>query len=162
MQTKLSTLIDAPIEQVFDFFDDPARAIAFQDHASQAIDRWQVIDEQPDGRRTIDFFMQTGAKRWMQTIVQEVRDRPFRLVSRSYGWAKNRDEPVSFMTSERRLSVDSGKTRVDVQVKFWLAHPWRNPLAALMNAVWGNQAFRIEQEHALYDIAEYLEGRGKG
>jgi uncharacterized protein YndB with AHSA1/START domain len=162
VRTALSIVIDAPIEQVFDFFDDPSRALSFQEHSSSLIQRWQIIDEQPDGRRTIDLHMAQGSNTWIQTMVQEVRERPFRLAWRSAARRTTGGEPVSFLTSDRRLAEVDGRTRVDVVVTFRLAHPWRNFLAVALNALWGNQAFRIEQEHALHNVAEYLEGRGSG
>jgi hypothetical protein len=40
-----------------------------------------------------------------------------------------------------------------------LEHPWRNPLAAVLNRLTANSAARLEMEHSLHAIAEHLEGR---
>lgn len=159
MRWDFTISIGVPIEEVFAFFDDPIASIPFQEHAAEHFKGSRVVEVLPDGRRTIDLEMQAGSRTWTQTIVQEVREPPTRLVARSYTWTRDREDRVSTIATDRRLSAAGGATRLDVAVTFSLERPWRKPLAVLFNRVVGNTAGRLEMEHDLHAIAEYLEGR---
>jgi len=56
MATVISRFIEAPIEDVFSFFDDPSSTLEFNPHAV----RFELVDQQPDGRRTYDVASATG------------------------------------------------------------------------------------------------------
>jgi len=144
------------------FFDDPLQALEFQERPRSLLQRAEIVEVLPDGRRTIDLHMRDGRTTWVQTLVQDVREPPSRQVGHSYTWTKARDQVVSRMSSERRFVAEAGGTRVDSIVEFHVERQPRRSLALLVNWVWGNRAFQIEQEHALHFIAEHLEARHRG
>ena len=159
MRTHLSVFIAVPIEDVFAFFDDPANSMAFQEHASEHLRGSELIDVAPDGRRTLDVRMQSGPTKWTQTIVQEVREVPTRQVARSWTWTRDRNERHATISTDRRFTPVDGGTSVDVTVAFHVEHPWRHPMTAVLNRVWGQGAAKLELEHSLHNIAEHLEAR---
>jgi uncharacterized protein YndB with AHSA1/START domain len=159
MRWTCTIAIAAPISEVFAFFDDPVAAIRFQERAAQHFKGSEVIEVKPDGRRIIDLHMQAGNRAWTQTIVQEVREPPLRLVARSWTWTRHREDRLSTIETHRQLSPDGEGTRLEVAVTLSLEHPWRNPLAAVLNRLTANSAARLEMEHSLHAIAEHLEGR---
>jgi hypothetical protein len=63
MTASISRLIQAPIDEVFSFFDDPSSTLEFSPHA----ERFEGVDQQPDGRRTCDVVMHSDTNEWMQT-----------------------------------------------------------------------------------------------
>ena len=159
MRWTFTISIGVPIEEVFAFFDDPVATIRFQEHAGQHLKESRLVEVSADGRRTIDLMMQAGTRSWTQTIVQEVREPPSRLMARSYTWTEDRENRISTIATDRRFSPDGTGTRLDVAVTFSVERPWRNPLAVVLNRFMGNTAGRLEMEHSLHAIAEYLEGR---
>jgi len=159
MRWNFTIPIAAPIHEVFAFFDDPVATIRFQEHAGQHLKQSRVVEALPDGRRVIDLQMAAGSRAWTQTIVQEVREPPTRLVARSYTWTDDRNARISTIETDRRFSSDETGTRLDVAVSFSVEHPWRNPLAVLLNRLVGNSAGRLEMEHSLHAMARHLEAR---
>jgi uncharacterized protein YndB with AHSA1/START domain len=159
MRTSFSIRIAAPISEVFAFFDDPVGTIRFQEHAAEHFKGSEVIDVLPDGRQTIDVHMQAGPRTWIQTIAQEVRQPPTRLLTRSWTWSKRRENRIGTMETDRRLSPDGEGTRLDVTVTYRIEHPWKNPRAVILSRLVGNGAARLEMEHSFHSMAEHLEGR---
>jgi hypothetical protein len=80
-------------------------------------------------------------------------------VARSWTWTKGREDRISIMDTDRHLSSDGEGTRLEVAVTFGLEHPWRNPLAVVLNRLIGNSAAQLELEHSLHAMADHLEGR---
>lgn len=155
MAISLSTVIHAPIEDVFAFFDDFRKTIDVNVHAV----RLDVVDTQSDGRRTVDVLMRAGAKEWMQTIEQVVREPPTRLVTRGGTWTKDRRPWLLTVTTDRRFTAEAEGTRVDVTIENRLDDPLRRPQWAILN--WLRQgATRREFEHQLRLIGARIEGAG--
>jgi len=152
MATSISRLIRAPIDEVFAFFDDPGSTLEFNPHA----ERFEVVDQQPDGRRTYDVVMRSDAKEWTQTVEQVLREPPTRLVTRGGSWAFDRGKWLLTITTDRRFSVEGGGTRIDVTIESRLDQPWRRPVQALRNRLWRGAASQ-EFEHQLALIAKRLE-----
>ena len=152
MTTTLSRLIQAPIDEVFAFFDDPGSTLEFNPHAEQ----FEVVDQQPDGRRTYDVVMRSDAKEWMQTVEQVLREPPTRLVTRGGSWTSDRERWLLTITTDRRFSVEGDGTRVDVTIESKLDRPLRRPVQALRNWLWRGAASQ-EFEHQLALIAKRLE-----
>jgi uncharacterized protein YndB with AHSA1/START domain len=159
MRARLVMFIAAPIEDVFAFFDDPRNSIQFVDHAKSDVERWEVTEVRPDGRRVFDARMRAGVRTWVQTIDQEVREPPTRLATRSWTWAKDRNDRLQTMTTDRTFHEQNGGTRLDVGVDFRIDNPWRHPLGVVMNRLWRQRAAAIQLEHSLHFIAEHLEAR---
>ena len=153
MTIELSRFIHAPIDEVFAFFDDPANTLPFNEH----VIRFEVIDEQPDGRRAVDVVMGAGERRWMQTIGQIVREPPTRLVTRSGTWEAEGDPWVATLVTDRRFVAEGGGTRLDVKVDFRLADPWRHPMKVIQNWI-HRDAVRTEFEQQLDAMARPIEG----
>ena len=97
MALDISRLIRAPIEDVFSFFDDPSNTLEFNPHA----ERFEIIDQQPDGRRTYDVVMRSDANEWMQTVEQVLREPPTRLVTRGGSWTTDRQNWLLTITTDR-------------------------------------------------------------
>ena len=152
MATRISRLIRAPIDEVFAFFDDPANTLEFNPHAK----RFEVIDQQRDGRRTYDVVMHSDTRDWMQTVVQELREPPTRLVTRGGTWTTERHSWLLTVTTDRRFSAEGESTRVDVTIDSRLDQPLRRPLQALRNWL-SRGATQQEFEHQLALIAKRLE-----
>jgi hypothetical protein len=149
----LSKLIHAPIEDVFGFFDDQAKTMEFNAHAVDL----EVMDVQPDGRRTFDIVMSSDAMDWMQTVEQVVRERPTRLVTRGGSWTTDRRHWVLTFTVDRRFTTEAHGTRVDVTIDTHLDRPYLRPLQAIRN--WLHQgATQTEFEHQLVFMARRIEG----
>ena len=159
MRAEFGVFVAVPIEEAFAFFDDPVRTLEFQEQAKAHFQRADVIEVQPDGRRTIDLFMRAGTRQWVQTIVQEVRQPPTRQVGRSYTWTNDRSRHLSSLSTDRRFATEPGGTRINLVVEFNVERQRLRPVALLLNQLWGNRAFQVQQEHALHFIAEYLEER---
>jgi hypothetical protein len=150
---KLSKVIRAPVDDVFGFLDDPAKTLEFNDHAVD----FEVVDVQPDGRRTFDVVMRSGAREWMQTIEQVVREPPTRLMTRGGSWSTDRRQWLLTITTDRRFTTEGDGTRVDVTIDARLDHPFRRPFRAILN--WLQRgATRTEFEHQLDFIARRIEG----
>lgn len=154
MATRLSRIIRAPIDDVFSFFDDPSSALEFNPHA----ERFEVVDQQPDGRRTYDVLMRSDTNEWMQTVEQVLRERPTRLVTRGGSWTTDRRKWLLTITTDRKFSVEGDGTRVDVTIESQLDQPLRRPLQAVRNRLWSGAA-QQEFEHQLALIAKRLEAR---
>ena len=153
MPISLSTFIRAPIDEVFAFFDDPKNTLAVNEHTV----RFEIVDEQPDGRRTFEVVMRAGAKEWTQTIEQVVREPTTRLTTQGGSWTTDRREWVLTVCTDRRFSIEGDGTRVDVTVETRLDHPFRRPFQAILN--WLHQgATRTEFEYQLDLIAARIEG----
>jgi hypothetical protein len=153
MAISLSKIIRAPIDDVFAFFDDFAKTMEFNAHAV----RFEVVDAQPDGRRTIDVLMRAGSREWMQTIEQVVREPSTRLVTRGGTWTNDRGRWLLTVTTDRRFRTDADGTRVDVILESRLDHPVRRPFHALVN--WLRRgATRREFERQLNMIGARIEG----
>jgi uncharacterized protein YndB with AHSA1/START domain len=154
MATSISRLIQAPIEDVFAFFDDPSRTLEFNPHA----ERLEVIEQQPNGRRTYDVVMRSDTTEWMQTVEQVLREPPTRLVTRGGSWTSNRQRWLLTITTDRRFSDEGDGTRVDVTFESRLDQPLRRPLQAVRNWLWRGAATQ-EFEHQLALIAKRLEAQ---
>ena len=152
MTTTISRLIRAPIDEVFAFFDDPSSTLEFNPHA----ERFEVVDQQPDGRRTYDVVMRSHAKEWMQTVEQVLREPPTRLVTRGGSWTSDRRKWLLTITTDRRFSVEGDGTRVDLTIDSRLDQPLRRPMHAVRDWIWRGAA-RREFEHQLALIAKRLE-----
>lgn len=159
MRAEFSVFIAAPIADVFAFFDDPIRAMEFQEHAKSHLQRADVIEVLPDGRRTFDLYMRSGPQQWVQSVVQELREVPTRQLARSYTWTTDRERRISTLSTDRRFVTEDDGTRVSMVAEFEVQRHRLRPLAVILNRFWGNQAFRVEQEHALHFIAEHLEAQ---
>ncbi len=72
MTTRISRYVRAPIGEVLASFEDPATMLEFSPHA----DRFDVTDQQPEGRRTYDVVMRSETDGWMQTLEQVRREPP--------------------------------------------------------------------------------------
>ena len=152
MATRISRFVRAPIDQVFSFFDDPSNTLEFNPHA----ERFEVVDQQPDGRRTYDIVMHSDTNEWMQTVEQVLREPPTRLLTRGGSWAVDRDLWLLTITTDRRFSEEGDGTRIDVTIESRLDQPLRRPLQALRNWLWRGAA-QQEFEHQLALIAKRLE-----
>jgi hypothetical protein len=153
MAISLSEFVHAPIEDVFGFFDDFAKTMEFNVHAV----RFEVVDAQPDGRRTIDVVMRAGRREWIQTIEQVVREPSTRLVTRGGTWTTDRHSWLLTLTTDRRFTTEADGTRVDVILESRLDHPHRRPFHVLIN--WLRRgATRREFEHQLKLIVARIEG----
>jgi uncharacterized protein YndB with AHSA1/START domain len=153
MAIELSRLIRAPIDEVFAFFDDPANTMRFNEHFM----RYEVIDEQPDGRRVFDLFLGAGERRWVQTIGQVLREPPTRLVTRSGTWESAGDPWALTLVTDRRFSKHVDGTRLDMAVSYRLTEPWRHPVKVAQN--WFQRgAVRLEYERQLDAMVRMIEG----
>jgi uncharacterized protein YndB with AHSA1/START domain len=152
--TTLSRHIDAPLEHVFSFFDDPSNTIEFNEHAVQ----FDSVDVQPDGRRTVDVVMGAGSRQWMQTVEQVLRDPPRRLITSGSTWSTDRGHHLLTVTTDRRFSAEGDGTRVDVIIHSRLHQPLRRPVQAIVN--WLQRgATQAEFERQLGLIAKRIEER---
>jgi carbon monoxide dehydrogenase subunit G len=152
----VNAYVHAPIEEVFDFFDDPDNTLEFNEHA----ERFEVVEVRPDGRRTIDVVMQAGRKRWMQTVEQVVRDPPTRLTTRGGTWTTQRDQLILKATTDRRFSVEGDGTRVDVAIDLRLQRPLQRPFWAVLGWLQRGAA-RRQFEHQMSLVAQRLAERGQ-
>jgi hypothetical protein len=146
---RVTAFMPAPMDEVFAFFDDPDNALEFNEHA----ERFEVVDVQPDGRRTIDVLMKAGRKSWTLTIEQLVREPPTRLMTRGRTWTQP-DRYVLTATTDRHFSAEGDGTRVDVAFD---ARPHR-PFAAVLKWL-QRDAVRRELQHQLALAAERLAAR---
>ena len=153
MEFTFSRVIRAPVEVVFAFFDDPWKTAEFTPHAG----RVEVVAELPDGCRTFDVVMRAGAREWMQTIEQVVREPPTRLLTRGGSWTKDRRQWVLTISTDRRFTSEGDGTRIDATMEFRLAHPFRQPFRAVSNWLRRGTA-RAEFEHQLELMARRIEG----
>ena len=154
MTVSISRTVRAPIDAVFAFFDEPGDTLEFNPHA----ERFEVIDQRPDGRRTYDVTMRSDATKWMQTVEQIVREPPTRLVTRGGSWTTNRDKWLLIVTTDRRLSVVGDGTRIDVVIESRLNQPLRRPLQAMRNWLWRGATQR-EFEHQFALMAKHLDAQ---
>jgi uncharacterized protein YndB with AHSA1/START domain len=154
MATHIRRIIRAPIDEVFSFFDDPSSTLEFNPHA----ERFEVVDQQPDGRRTYDVVMRSDTNEWMQTVEQVLRVPPTRLVTRGGSWTTDRHRWLLTITTDRRFAVEGDGTRVDVTIESRLDQPLRRPIQAVRNWLWRGAA-QQEFEHQLALIAKRLEAR---
>ena len=153
MAISLSTFIHAPVDEVFAYFDDFATTLTLNDHAVS----FEVVDRQPDGRRTFDILMRGGGTEWMQTTEQVVREPPRRLLTRAGSWNVDRLHWILATTTDRRFSTEGDGTRVDVSVETRLDHPLRRPIRAVQNWLQRDLA-RAEYEYQLRTIAARIDG----
>jgi hypothetical protein len=154
MATRISRFVRAPIDEVFSFFDDPHSTLEFNPHA----ERFEIVDQQPDGRRTYDVVMHSDTSEWMQTVEQVLREPPKRLITRGGSWTVDRDHWLLTITTDRRFSEEGDGTRIDVTIESRLDQPLRRPLQALRNWLWRGAA-QQEFEHQLALIAKRLEAQ---
>jgi hypothetical protein len=152
MSMRVSRYIHAPIDQVFSFFDDPANTVEFSPHA----ERFDVIDHQPDGRRTYDVWMRSDARHWMQTVEQVLREPPHRLITRGGSWTSDRSKWLLTITTDRHFSVEGHGTRIDATIETQLDQPLRRPLQAVSNFLQRGAAQR-QAEHQLALVAKRIE-----
>ena len=153
MAVNLSRLIRAPIGEVFAYFDNPANMVHVNEHAVH----YEIVDVLPDGRRTYDVRMRAGAKEWVQTIEQVVREPHERLTTRGGSWTTDRRSWLLTVTTDRRFSTDGDGTRIDVIIDARLDRPYRRPVQAIQN--WLHRgAARAEFEDQLAVIAAHIEG----
>jgi Polyketide cyclase / dehydrase and lipid transport len=153
----LSKVIRAPIDEVFAFFDDPAQTLEVNAHAMSL----EVVELQPDGRRTYDVVMGARARRWMQTVEQVTRIPPTRLVTTGGSWTTDRHKWRLTITTDRRFTAEADGTRVEITIDHTLDRPLRRPLQAIRN--WLQQgATRAEFERQLDFFAGRIEGRPDG
>jgi len=154
MAINLSKLIRAPVEDVFAFFDDQVNTMEFNAHAVSL----EVVDVQPDGRRTFDIVMRSDALEWMQTVEQTIRERPSRLVTRGGSWTTERGDWLLTVTTDRRFTAEGGGTRIEITIESRLDHPFLRPAQAIRNRL-REGATRTEFEHQLEFMARRIEGR---
>ena len=154
MVTRISRFIRASIDEVFSFFDDPGSTLESNPHA----ERFEVVEQQPDGRRTYDVVMHSDTNEWMQTVEQVLREPPTRLVTRGGSWTIDRNKWLLTITTDRRFSIEGDGTRVDVAIEAQLDQPLRRPLHALRNWL-GRGATQLEFEHQLALIAKRIEAQ---
>ena len=141
-----------PSDVVFGYFDLADNTASASEHAV----RVEVVDIQPDGRRTCDVVMVAGAKQWVQSIEQVVREPPLLLTTRSWSWTADRQQPLLTILTHRRFTSESDGTRVDATIDYQLDRPWRRPLWATTN--WLRRgAARREFERQLSLIAQRIE-----
>jgi uncharacterized protein YndB with AHSA1/START domain len=153
MRIELTGVIPAPIEDVFDFLDDPANAVRLSEHAADHAAGIEVIDSKPDGRRTVDIRMRAGNREWVQTIEQIVRERPTRLVTRGGTWQESQDAVVLAVTTDRRLSTGPDGTHLTLTVDY---EPGRPSLVQSARLWLQRGATRLELEHQLYSLTEHF------
>jgi hypothetical protein len=153
MAVNLTRFIRAPIGDVFAFFDDPEKTLPLNDHAV----RFDVVDAQPDGRRTFDVTMRAGSREWVQTVEQVVRDVPERLITRGGSWTTDRRHWLLTITTDRRFSAEGEGTRVDVIFDAKLDRPYRRPLQVMRNWL-HRRAARADLDNQLAVIAARIEG----
>ena len=156
MRFNFGVFVPAPIDDVFDFLDEPSNTVALGGHASEHVQGITEVAVDEDGRRTFDFKMHAGPRSWTQTVQQVVRDRPTRLVTRGYTWTKSRDDPYLRVTTDRKLTSEEDGTRLvmaidyDVQRLRWFA--------LVLN--WMQRGHvRLELEHQLHFLAEHFASR---
>jgi hypothetical protein len=154
MAIHISGLVRAPINEVFSFFDEPGNVVEFSPHA----EGFEVVDQQPDGRRTYDVVMRSETSEWMQTVEQVLREPPTRLITRGGSWTTDRHKWLLTLTTDRRFSVEGDGTRVDVVIDPRLDQPLRRPLQAIRNWLWRG-ATRQEFEHQLALMAKRIEAQ---
>ena len=154
MVMKLSRHIQAPIDQVFAFFDDPAKTLEFSPHA----ERFELTEEKSDGRRTYDVWIRSDARHWRQTVEQVLREPPSRLTSRGESWTSDRSRWLLRVTTDRCFTVEGDGTRVDVTAETQLAHPLRRPLDVIRNFL-QRGAMQREFDHQLALIAKRIEAK---
>jgi hypothetical protein len=153
MRTELSAVVPAPIEEVFDFLDDPANTIRLNEHVVSHLERSDIVETLPDGRRTVDLHMRRGNQAWVQTIRQVIRERPGRLVSEGGTWTTDRNDLVLAIRTDRRLaSVPSG-TRLDVTIEGETGRP--SLLAHARLLLQGDFA-RVEFEHGIQLLVQHF------
>jgi hypothetical protein len=153
----LNRVIRAPIDEVFAFFDDPAQTLEVNAHAVSL----EVVELQPDGRRTYDVVMGAGVKRWMQTVEQVTRIPPTRLVTKGGSWTTDRRKWLLTITTDRRFTGEADGTRVEITIDYTLDRPLRRPLQAIRNWLYRG-ATRAEFERQLDFFAGRIEGRPDG
>jgi hypothetical protein len=153
MTINQSRHIRAPIDEVVAFFDDPAKTPQVNELAVHH----EVVDAQPDGRRTFDVTMRAGSREWMQTIEQVQREPPTRLLTRGGSWTGDRRHWHLTVTTDRRFSTEGDGTRVDVMIDTRLDRPYRRPIRAIQNWIQRGAA-RAEFEQRLAAIAARIEG----
>ena len=73
MKVSLSAMIEAPIDEVFAYFDDPANTLEFTSHAKS----FDVVSVAPDDRRTFDAICgQAASPGLRQSNRWSANDRP--------------------------------------------------------------------------------------
>ncbi len=154
MTIHLSKLILAPVEDVFTFFDDQANTMEFNAHAVSL----EVVDVQPDGRRTVDIAMKSDALEWIQTVEQVIREPPTRLLTRGGSWTTERGNWILTVTTDRRFTPEGDGTRLEITIDGRLDHPFLRPAQAIRNRL-RERATRTEFEHQLEFMARRIEGR---
>jgi hypothetical protein len=154
MKVSLSAVIAVPIDEVFAYFDDPRNTLEFTSHAKS----FDIVTVEPDGRRTIDVHMRSGAKTWTQTIEQVVRDPPTRLATRGWTWTTDRNPVGLSVTTDRRFLPEGDGARLDVTVEYVLEQPMRRPFWALVNRL-QEGGVRLELEQQLRLMAGLIEAR---
>jgi carbon monoxide dehydrogenase subunit G len=158
MRFEVSADIPAPVEEVFDFLDDPANALKLNEHAADHVVGFDIVDTAPDGRRTVDVRMQAGRRAWIQTIEQVVRERPSRLVTRGWTWTERRDEPLMVVMNDRRLAEAASATRLTITADYELR---KAPLTARIMARLQRGATRLELVNGLHLLIDHFASRGE-
>jgi len=156
MDFQLKVFVPAPIDEVFDFLDEPANMLGLGGHAAEHAAGIEVVDADPDGRRTFDLRMRAGRREWTQTVRQVIRERPTRLVTEGWTWLDDRNDPYLAVTNDRRLRVEDGATRVDVNIRYELRR--RSLIGSALNWLQRGHV-RTELEHTLHFLAEHFASR---
>ena len=156
MKVELDVLVPAPVEVVFDFLDDPANMLRLSEHASEHTVGIDKYPDQPDGRKTVDFRMRSGKVDWVHSVEQVLRERPSRLVTRSWTWTQSRSDHVLSLISDRRLTAESGGTRLATTIEY---RPGKSTLFENARLWLQRGATRVELEHQLHLLAERLASR---
>ncbi len=151
---QVSQTIEAPIERVFAFFDDPANTVAVSPHAQ----RFEVIAVTADGRRTYDIWIRSVDKEWMQTVEQVLREPGSRLVTRGWSWTNDRSKAALRITTDRQFSEAGRGTRVFATIDAHVDQPLRHPVPWLRNTLARGYA-QAEFEHQLAVIAKRIEAQ---
>jgi len=153
MRFDFGVFVPGSIEEVFDFLDNPSNTIGLGGHAAEHVRGITEVATDDAGRRTFDFKMQAGPRTWTQTLQQVVRDRPTRLVTRSWTWVNDREDPALVVMTDRRLVVESGGTRLSMTIEYE-AQKWTLFARGLNWLQRGHT--RLELEHQLPSASRHL------
>ena len=156
MRLELQVFVPGPIDEVFDFLEDPWKTIGLGGHAAEHVRGITEVAADEHGRRTFEINMQAGPRSWNQTVKQVVRERPTRLVTEGWTWVNDRDDPALRVTTDRRLLSEEDGTRLSMTTDYEPQKMRRFALA--LNWLQRGQT-RLELEHHLHFLAEHFAAR---
>jgi len=139
--------INAPIEAVFAFLDNPENAVGINPHVVHI----EVIERSPDGRQMVDAHLSSPeGLSWAQTIDQVVRQPPSRLMTRAWTWKDDRRHRFLVIETDRHLSSTGERTRLEVTIEGSIDKPFRHPLRVLQS--WFHRGTAQREFERQYDI----------